>query len=119
MPQAGGCGKAGMGGTAAAGCWRDRVHITGTIAAKNHTPGRDILNRKTKSVNLYSAMIVLSKLTNRNQITNQGTIRTSLSWKELEVVGRVDVPRQDTGRVGWREAIKENTIIRRHVTRGA
>jgi hypothetical protein len=72
MPQARGGGEAGMWCAAAASCWRDGVKITGAIAPKNHAPGRDILNRETESVKLYSAMIVLSKLTNKSQITNQG-----------------------------------------------
>ena len=69
MPQTGGDGKVGVG-RCKAGCWRHGVKIVGAIAAKNHVSSRKVLDKKTKSVKLYGAVIVLSKLTNKNQITN-------------------------------------------------
>jgi hypothetical protein len=71
MPQARGGGEANMWGAAAASCWRDAVKIIEAIATKKHASGPDILTREAESVKLYSAMIVLSKLTKMNQITNQ------------------------------------------------
>ena len=68
MPQTGGDGETGVGCCRVVG-WRDGVKIAGAIATKNLTSGRKILDRKTKSVKLYGAVIVLSKLMNRNQIT--------------------------------------------------
>ena len=46
-------------------CSGDGVKITSTIAAKHHTSGRDILDRKTKSVKFYRAVVVPSKLMDR------------------------------------------------------
>ena len=68
MPQTGGDGETGVG-CCRAGGWSYGVKIAGAIAAKNHASGRKILDRKTKSVKLYGTVIVLSKLTNINQIT--------------------------------------------------
>jgi len=69
MPQTGGDGETGVG-CCRAGGWRNGVKIAGAIAAKNLASGRKILDRKTKSVKLYGAVIILSKLTNENQITD-------------------------------------------------
>ena len=57
-------------GAAKAVGWRDGVKIAGAIAAKNLASGRKILDRKNKSVKLYGAVIILSKLTNGNQIAD-------------------------------------------------
>ena len=46
-------------------CSREGVKITSTIAAKHHASGRDILDRKTKRVKFYRAVVVPSKLTDR------------------------------------------------------
>ena len=69
MPQTGGDGETGMGRCRAGG-WSYGVKIIGAIAAKNHSSGQKILNRKTKSIKLYGVVIILSKLTNGNQITD-------------------------------------------------
>ena len=62
MPEVGGDGNVGMWGGR---CSREGVKITSTIAAKHHVSGRDILDRKTKSVKFYRAVVVPSKLTDR------------------------------------------------------
>ena len=59
-----------VGGDGEAGVWRggcsgDGVKVASTIAAKHHASGRDILDRKTKSVKFYRAVVVPSKLTDR------------------------------------------------------
>ena len=69
MPQTGGDGETGVG-CCRAGGWRNGVKIAGAIAAKNLASGRKILDRETKNVKLYGAVIILSKLTNGNQITD-------------------------------------------------
>jgi len=69
MPQTGGDGETGVG-CCRAGGWRNGVKIAGAIAMKNLVSGRKILDRETKSVKLYGAVIIFSKLTNGNQITN-------------------------------------------------
>ena len=58
MPQVGGGGEVGM--------WRGRdgVEAVGTIGAKNHASGLQVLNRKTKRVKFDSAMVVTSELAN-------------------------------------------------------
>ena len=47
MPEVGGGGNVGVW---SGRCSREGVKITNTIAAKHHASGRDILDRKTKSV---------------------------------------------------------------------
>jgi len=69
IPQTGGDGETDVG-CCRAGGWRNGVKIAGAIAAKNLASGRKILDRETKSVKLYGAVIIFSKLTNGNQITN-------------------------------------------------
>ena len=59
-----------VGGDGNAGVWsgrrsRECVKIASTIAAKHHASGRDILDRKTKSVKFYRAVVVPSKLTDK------------------------------------------------------
>ena len=59
MPEVGGDGDAGV--------WsgrrgREGVKVASTIAAKHHASGRDILDRKMKSVKFYRAVVVPSKL---------------------------------------------------------
>jgi hypothetical protein len=61
MPEVGGDGDAGM--------WSGRysgngVKIVGTIAAKHHASGLDILDRKTKSVKFDRTIVTFSELTN-------------------------------------------------------
>uniref|UniRef100_A0A0A9S9C5 Uncharacterized protein n=1 Tax=Arundo donax TaxID=35708 RepID=A0A0A9S9C5_ARUDO len=41
------------------------VKVASTIAAKYHASGRDILDRKTKSVKFDRVVVVPSKLTDR------------------------------------------------------
>ena len=62
MPEVGGGGNVGVW---SGRCSREGVKITSTIAAKHHASGRDILDRKTKSVKFYRAVVVPSKLTDR------------------------------------------------------
>ena len=62
MPEVGGDGNAGMWSGRRS---REGVNITNTIAAKHHASGRDILDRKTKRVKFYRAVVVPSKLTDR------------------------------------------------------
>ena len=57
MPEVGGDGNASVW---SGRCSREGVKITSTIAS-----GRDILDRKTKSVKFYRAVVVPSKLTDR------------------------------------------------------
>ena len=61
MPEVGGDGEAGVWG---GGCSRDAVKVASTIAAKYHAPGRDILDRKTKSVKFDRTIVVPSELMN-------------------------------------------------------
>ena len=61
MPEVGGDGEAGVW---RGGCSGDAVKVASTIVAKHHASGRDILDRKTKSVKFYRA-VVPSKLTDR------------------------------------------------------
>ena len=62
MPEVGGDGDAGVW---SGRCSGDGVKIASTIAAKHHASGRDILNRKTKSIKFYRAVVVPSKLMDR------------------------------------------------------
>ena len=62
MPEVGGDGNAGVWSGRRS---REGVKITSTIAAKHHASGQDILDRKTKSVKFYGAVVVPSKLTDR------------------------------------------------------
>ena len=56
MPEVGGDGNAGVwSGTRS----REGVKVTNTIAAKYHASGRDILDRKIKSVKFDRAIVVL------------------------------------------------------------
>ena len=59
MPEVGGDGNASVW---SGRCSREGVKITSTIAAKHHVSGRDILDRKTKSVKFYRVIVVPSKL---------------------------------------------------------
>ena len=59
-----------VGGDGNAGMWsgrhsREGVKVASTIAAKHHASGRDILDRKIKTVKFYRAVVVPSKLTGR------------------------------------------------------
>ena len=76
-------GRAGMskavmpeiGGDGDVGVWsgrrsREGVKIASAIAAKHHASGLDILDRKTKSVKFYRAVVVPSELTDRQQIAD-------------------------------------------------
>jgi len=59
-----------VGGDGNVGVWSGRcsmegVKITNTIAAKHHASGRDILDRKTKSIKFYRVVVVPSKLKDR------------------------------------------------------
>jgi hypothetical protein len=65
------------------GCWWDGVKVARTIAVQDHMSGLDILNRKTKSIKFYCSIIVLSNLTNKNQIMHQR--RNNKNIIELEV----------------------------------
>ena len=65
-----------VGGDGNAGVWsgrrnREGVKVTITIAAKYHASGRDILDRKTKNIKFYRAVVVPSKLTDRQEIAIQ------------------------------------------------
>ena len=61
MPEVGGDGNAGVwSGTRS----REGVKVTNTIAAKYHASGRDILDRKTKSVKFDRTVVISSELTN-------------------------------------------------------
>ena len=58
-----------VGGDGEAGVWRggcsgDAVKVASTIAAKHHASGRDILDRKTKSVKFDRTVVISSELTN-------------------------------------------------------
>ena len=61
MPEVGGDGEAGVW---RGGCSGDVVKVASTIAAKHHASGRDILNRKTKSVKFDRTVVVPSELMN-------------------------------------------------------
>jgi hypothetical protein len=61
MPEVGGDGEASV---RSGRCSGDGVMIANTIAAKHHTPGRDTLDRKTKSVKFDRAIVVPSELMN-------------------------------------------------------
>ena len=61
MLEVGGDGEAVMW---RGGCSGDGVKVASTIAAKHHAPGRDILDRKTKSVKFDRIVVVPSELTN-------------------------------------------------------
>ena len=61
MPEVGGDSNAGVW---SGRCGREGVKITSTIAAKHHASGRDILDRKTKSVKFDRTVVVPSELTN-------------------------------------------------------
>ena len=67
MPEVGGGGNVGVW---SGRCSREGVKITSTIAAKHHASGRDILDRKTKSVQFYRAFAVPSKLPDIYQIAD-------------------------------------------------
>ena len=61
MPEVGGDGDAGV--------WSGRrsrkgVKVANTIATKHHVSGRDILDRKTKSVKFDRTVVVPGELTN-------------------------------------------------------
>jgi hypothetical protein len=43
-----------------------------TIAAKNHAPGPEVLDRKTKLIKFNRTMVVTSELANGKKIANQG-----------------------------------------------
>jgi hypothetical protein len=60
MPEVGGDGEVGVW---RGGCSGDGVKVANTIAAKHHASGRDILDRKTKSIK-FDRTIVSSELTN-------------------------------------------------------
>jgi len=61
MPEVGGDGDAGVW---SGRCSRDGVKITSTIVAKHHAPGRDILDRKTKSIKFDRTVVISSELMN-------------------------------------------------------
>jgi hypothetical protein len=61
MPEVGGDGKASVW---RGGCNGDGVKVASTIAVNHHASGRDILNRKTKSVKFDRTIVVPSELTN-------------------------------------------------------
>lgn len=67
MPEVGAGGNVGMW---SGRCCGDGVKFASTIAAKHHTLGRDILDRKTKSVKFDRTVVVSSELTNRQQIVH-------------------------------------------------
>jgi hypothetical protein len=48
------------------GCSGDGVKVASTIAVKHHTPSRDILDRKTKSIKFDRTVVVPSELTTCN-----------------------------------------------------
>jgi len=62
MPEVGGDGDVGMWSGRRS---REGVKVASTIAAKHHASGQDILDRKTKSVKFYRAVVVPSKLTDK------------------------------------------------------
>jgi hypothetical protein len=61
MPEVDGDGEADVW---RGGCSGDGVKVGSTIAVKHHASGRDILNRKTKSVKFDRIVVVPSELTN-------------------------------------------------------
>jgi hypothetical protein len=67
MPEVGGDGDAGV---RSGKCSGDGVKVASTIAAKHHAPGRDILDKKTKSVKFDRTIVVPSELANREQVVH-------------------------------------------------
>ena len=61
MPEVGGDGDAGVWSGRRS---REGVKVGSTIAAKHHVLGRDILDRKTKSVKFDRTVVAPSELTN-------------------------------------------------------
>jgi hypothetical protein len=61
MPEVGGDGDAGVW---SGRCSGNGVKIVSTIAAKHHTSGLDILDRKTKSIKFDRTIVIFSELTN-------------------------------------------------------
>ena len=61
MPEVGGDGNVGVW---SGRCSREGVKVTSTIAAKYHASGRDILDRKTKSIKFDRTVVISSELTN-------------------------------------------------------
>ena len=61
MPEVGGDGEAGVW---SGRCSGDGVKVANAIAAKHHAPGRDILDRKTKSIKFDRTIVISSELTN-------------------------------------------------------
>jgi hypothetical protein len=61
MPEVDGDGDAGVWSRRCSG---DGVKIANTIAAKHHTPGWDILDRKTNSVKFDRTVVISGELTN-------------------------------------------------------
>ena len=57
------------GGGIAGGCG-DGVEVAGTTATHDHVLGLNILNRETKGVKFYSAIIAFSELTNKHPVAN-------------------------------------------------
>jgi hypothetical protein len=70
VPQGGGDGNGGVR-RGVGGSWNG-VEVPITIAAKHHATTRHILNRKTKSVKFNRTIVVTSKLTYREEVTNEG-----------------------------------------------
>ena len=54
MPEVDGDGNAGVWSGRRS---REDVKVASTIAAKHHASGRDIIDRKTKSVKFYRAVV--------------------------------------------------------------
>ena len=50
---------------------RESVKVTLAIAAKDHAPGTNILDRETESVKFNGTRIVASELTNGKNIANE------------------------------------------------
>ena len=61
MSEVGGDGEVGV---RSGRCSGDGVKIASTIGAKHHAPGRDILDRKSKSVKFDKTVVISSELMN-------------------------------------------------------
>ena len=69
VPKSGRSGEVGVRGSGGSGRGQD-VKVADTIAVCDHAPRSEVLDRKTRSVKFYGAMIVKRKLSNIKKIMN-------------------------------------------------
>ena len=69
VPKSGRSDEVGVRSSGGGG-WGQGVEVAVTIAACDHAPRPEVLDRKTQSIKFYGAIIVTRKLSNRKKVMN-------------------------------------------------